>query len=152
MKATFVALAFSLAAGCAARMPGPKPLPQATSRDEALERAAMAAMADTNVPADAIAARVRSEFRVEQNPLNGVPVKRYIEIAVAVRSRDPQPTCAWGTFTFYQRHAGGGSYDAGATIQLGAEDMRVTVDSVQHLTARALDSGTLDCASPELAK
>lgn len=135
MKPLFVPLTVLLPlTGCALMMSNPKPLPPAVARDAALEQAAMDTIARSGINADAIHARVVGPTRVEQNQLTGLPVKRYVDIAVAVRSRVLENRCSWSTIRFSQRHAGGGTYAQALTKEV------------------TIDSGKIDCKDPQLSE
>ena len=117
---------------CSLFVPAIKPLPPTTARDPALESEALRVVGASGINADAIYARVVSPFEIEQNELTGAPTKRYVDIVVVIRSRALENTCTWATHRFYQKHAGGGTYEGVLHSEL------------------VVDNGSIDCKSPEL--
>jgi hypothetical protein len=128
--ALFAALLFVPA--CSLFVPAIKPLPKTAARDPELEREALRVVGASGINADPIYARVVSPFEIEQNELTGAPTKRYVEIVVVIRSRALENTCSWATHRFYQKHAGGGTYEGVLHNEL------------------VVDNGGIDCKSPEL--
>jgi hypothetical protein len=129
----------ALAAGCMSMiMPAKKPLPPRIADDPALEQAATDAAlhqpgssGTTITNADIIHARIVAFGKVEQDPMTRAPRRRYVSVAVVLRSRKLANTCTWGTYVFSQPYAG----DAYA-LDLKKEWLS--------------DRGAIDCDAPEL--